>query len=311
METPFDPFAGLSDEPDPGPAGALGALLDSARRGYLPMRKIAVQRPNTEAVRASTISVLLGGRHHRPLDAWLLLHALQPVLTGSPLPLRTWAHLLSTRTPCTPSVASKAFAVLEDLNLVVRTKAGSTPQFDLLHEDGSGRPWTRPGVVEETGPGYFTLPHAYWTGGHADRLSLPGKTMLLIILAETQNPKTPAFSMPVERAQQWYGISERSAERGYTDLHKAGLLLVRKTKVIDARHPAGRRDVYWRALAHPFGTDDRARLQDAARTAARENLNEPGADPATATEPAPRRRRRRPTLTVTTGGNPFEENSPR
>jgi hypothetical protein len=92
--------------------------------------------------------------------------------------------------------------------------------------------------------------------------------MLLIILAETQDPRKPRFAMAVERAKEWYGLSERTAERGYGELSKAGVLLVRRAKVADARHPAGRRDVYWRALASPFGTDDRARLQAAARTAA-------------------------------------------
>jgi hypothetical protein len=39
--------------------------------------------------------------------------------------------------------------------------------------------------------------------------------MLLIMLAETQALTKTAFNMPVERAQEWYGISERTAERGY------------------------------------------------------------------------------------------------
>jgi hypothetical protein len=314
VDNDFDPFAHLSDEPDPGPGGAMRELLDNALRGYFPMRKIAVQRPNTEAVRAAKLSELLTGRHHRPLDAWLLLHALQPVLPGSPLPLRTWANLLSTGTRCTPSAASKAFAVLEELQLVARTRGGSTPTFELLHEDGSGAAWTRPGMTEETGPGYFAVPYAYWTGGWADRLTLPGKVMFLIILAETQNPKTPAFHMPVERAQDWYGISERSAERGYTDLHKNGLLLVRKTKVVDGRHPAGRRDVYWRALASPFSTADRARLQDAARTAARQNpAPDPEGDPARSRprRKTPRRRTVPTPPTTTTAAPAPKEHTPR
>jgi len=262
-----DPFAGLSDEPDPGPAGTLTDLLQGGRRDYVPLRKVFVQRPSTEAVRAAPLADLVKGRYHRALDALLLLHALQPVLPGTPLALKSWARILSTRTTCTPAAASGAFDTLVELQLATRSGPARRPTVEPLHEDASGGVWTRPGMVEEEGPGYFVLPHAYWEGGLADTLNLPGKAMLLIILAETQNPKTPAFSMAVERAHAWYGLSERTAERGYSELSKAGVLLVRRTKVVDKHHPAGRRDVYWRALKSPYGTADRARLQQKAKTA--------------------------------------------
>jgi hypothetical protein len=216
------------------------------------------------------------------LDALLLLHALQPVLPGSPLTLGVWANLLSTRTKCTKSAASKAFLELEELGLARRDTVGRTFVIEPLREDQSGEAWTRPGVTEEEGPGFFTLPHEYWTGGYCDRLALPGKAMLLILLAETQNPKTPAFRMAAARAPQWYGLSERTAERGYTELSRENLLLVKRVKVADPRHPAGRRDDYWRALAHPFSPPDRARLQKVATTAARQQIQAGGAEPSTA-----------------------------
>lgn len=223
-----------------------------------------MQRPNTFSDRASTLAMLVQGRHHRPLDALLLLHALQPILEGSPLALGSWARLLSTRTICTPVAASRTFDTLVELKLITRTGPHRTPILQPLLDDASGEPWSRPGMVDEEGPGYFTVPHRYWTSGLVDQLNLPGKAMMLICLAETQNPKTPAFAMAVERAPAWYGISERTAERGYSELSKASVLLIRRTKVADPRHPVGRRDVYWRALASPFGTTDRARLQKAA-----------------------------------------------
>jgi hypothetical protein len=256
-----DPFGAISDEPALAPRARVSALLSDARRGYAPLRKVFVQRPNTEEVRASVLSELVHDRQERALDAFLLLHALQPVLAGTPLALGTWAALLSTKNSCTTNGASKAFSALVDRKLVKRTANGRRPIFEPLLEDGSGGSWTRPGQLEEEGPGYFTLPYAYWTRGIVDKLTLPGKAMLLIMLAETQNPKTPTFSMAVERAQSWYGISERTAERGYSQLSQAGLLLVKVQKVADARHPAGRREVYHRALASPFATAARMRLQ--------------------------------------------------
>jgi hypothetical protein len=107
-EEVIDPFVGIVDDPDPGPAGTRSALLASALRGYVPLRKVFVQRPNTEVgARASLLSALVSGRQHRALDAFLLIHALQPVLPDTPLALRTWACLLSTRTHCSSNAASK------------------------------------------------------------------------------------------------------------------------------------------------------------------------------------------------------------
>jgi len=282
-ETDFDPFAGVADEPDPGPIGTLAGLLDATRRGYVPLRKTFVQKPKGSTTRASTLAKLVTGRHQRPLDALLLLHALQPILPGSPLPLGSWARILSTRTRCTSQAAANAFETLIGLDLVTRKKDGREPVLEPLLEDGSKDPWTRPGFVEEEGPGYFTMTHEYWTEGIADQLNLPGKAMLLILLAETQNPKTPAFAMAVERAPAYYGISERTAERGYGELGKAGLVVIRRAKVADPRHPAGRRDVYWRALTEPFRTTDRARLQ---RLAAKAVTGRPATGTATGTAAA-------------------------
>lgn len=264
----FDPFAHLSDEPAPSPSAARDDLLAAARRGWVPLRKVFVQRPAGEEERGSVLATLVTNRLHRPFNLLVLAHALQPILPGSPLELRTWARLLSTRSVCTPAAASRAFDTLEDLDLLRRSGTDRTPTIELLLEDGKGESWTKAGQNKEPGKGYYVLPHEYWTNGFADLLDLPGKAMLHILLAETQNPATPAFAMAVERAKAWYGLSERTAERGYNELHRAGILQVTKRKVADPRHPAGRRDVYWRALSSPFTTVDRQRLQAAARTAA-------------------------------------------
>jgi hypothetical protein len=272
----FDPFAELTDEPDTGPTGTRKALLDSARRGYVPLRKVLVQKPSTEEVRASVLATLVSRRHHRPLDLLLLLHALQPILDGSPLPLATWARVMSCGSHCSRTGVTRAFETLADLKLVTRVGAGSAPIYLPLMEDGRDAPWTRAGVDQEEGPGYFTLPHAYWTSGWAERLKMPGKAMLLIMLAETQSSKKTTFTMAVERAHGWYGISERTAERGYTELRQAGLTDTRVVKVADPRHPAGRREVYHRALTRPFRTPDRAALQQAATKAARKDAADAG-----------------------------------
>ena len=253
-----DPFAGVLDDPEPEPHDLLVANLEAAKRGWFPLRKTFVQRPKDSgpqadrpSPRASVLSDLVHGRHQRPLDLLLLLHALQPILEGSPLKLATWATMMSAVTPCTASGVSRAIDTLIDRDLVRREGSGHSPELRLLREDGEGEPWVKAGSTSEAGPGYFVVPHEYWTAGVYKQLHMPGKAMLLITLAETQNPKTPSFHMAYERATDWYGVSERTAERGFGELSRAGLLRMKVRKVLDRRHPKGRRDEVWRASTHP------------------------------------------------------------
>lgn len=266
----FDPFANLTSDPDPGPAGQRATLLDDTKRGYTLIRKEWAQRPSTEQTRPSLLAKFVSGRKERALDAFLLLHAYQPILEGTPLTLRTWARVLSTKRDCAPADALAAFEQLRNLNLVTITGDRSLPVITPLKEDGSGEPWTRPGSdPTEGGIGYFTIPYDYWRSGLADRLGLPGKAMFLITLKETQDPKSPAFHIAYERAQEWYGVSERTAERGFSQLSLENVLLTKTVKRASARHPLGLRDEHWRALASPYSAVDRQLLQAAAQSAVR------------------------------------------
>src|SRR4051812_39731452 len=105
---PFDPFAHIVDDPEQTAQDLLDAQLNAAKRGWFPMRKTFVQRPQGSgeqegrpSARASVLSDIVHGRHQRALDLLLLVHALQPVLDGTPLKLATWARLLSVKAPCT------------------------------------------------------------------------------------------------------------------------------------------------------------------------------------------------------------------
>lgn len=263
-----DPFAGLADAAPASPERALADLLASTKRGYVPLRKSLVQWPSDQAVRPNQLARFVTGRQERALDALLLLHALTPILDGSPLALATWARLLSVTAPCGPKGASAAFDTLVTMGLATRGAAGSRPVVTPLREDGSGATWVRPGSPgDNVDKGYFVLPHDYWTSGLSSRLNMPGKAMLLIMLAETSDK--PNFAMAAQRAKDWYGVSERTAERGYGELSAAGLLLVHVQTVAAPKHPLGFAKVYHRALADPYSMDSRARLQRSTRTQAR------------------------------------------
>ena len=271
-----DPFAHIVDEAPLTPHEAVVKTLDDAKRGWFPLRKSFVQRPkgsvaqaNRPSPRASVLYDLVHGKHQRPLDLLLMLHAFQPVLDVSPLKLATWAHMLSARTPCTSAGVSRAVDTLENMDLVRRIGSGHAPELRLLREDGEHEPWFKAGSKSEQGPGYFVVPHAYWTSGLFEKLTMPGQAMLFITLAETQNPTTPSFKMAYERTKDWYGLSERTAERGFRELSTEGYLLTRVQKVPDRKHPVRRREDTWRALAAPFSSAARQQLQGVSAAAAR------------------------------------------
>jgi hypothetical protein len=146
--------------------------------------------------------------------------ALEPILDGTPLPLRTWAKMIgSEERPCSSQSASLAFDTMVDYNLITRTNKGRTVIVAPRLQDGSGADWDNPGSNPATiGKGYLTISHAYWTTGLVDRLIFPGEALFLIMLSETT--KDRSFAMAAERAPSWYGISERTAERCYKELRE-------------------------------------------------------------------------------------------
>jgi hypothetical protein len=89
------------------------------------------------------------------------------------------------------------------------------------------------------------------------------------MLAETT--LKPTFAMAVERAKDWYGISERTAERGYQQLRgervapDEPLLRVHKQVVVDLRSPTGLRPIHHRALADPYSQEARAKARATAQ----------------------------------------------
>jgi len=261
-------FADLLDEDVASGADLRKTLLADALRGFAPFRKTLVQRPKTETTRAAVLAELVRARQHRPLKTLLLLHALHPIL-GDPLPLGTWAKMLDgPKLPCSSSQASEAFNALVTKKLITRSNSGQHVEVAPLLEDGSGEAFVRAGTEgSDVGPGYFTVPYEFWTTGLVDKLTLPGTAMFLIMLAETTQKAT--FAMAVERAHEWYGISERTAERGYAELGKAGVLLVHRQLVRDPRSPTGLRAVHHRALTKPYSTEARAHIQKASSTAVR------------------------------------------
>jgi len=263
-----DPFAGITDEQPADGASTREALLGDAKRGYCPLRKEFVQRPREHGTRPSILGAMVNAREEVALRALLLIHALEPILVDNDLPLATWARMLgANRRPCTPAQASDAFDKLADRHLIARTDVGRRVIITPLMETGTGEALVRATARDAAvGPGYFTIPYEFWTGGLCDRLRLPGTAMFLVALHETT--KEPAYQVSLEQMKDWYGISERTAERGYLELSRENLLLTHTQSKRDHRSATGLRTVTWRALDDPYSTTARADLQARTRAAA-------------------------------------------
>lgn len=257
-----NPFEGLDDHQPYAPQELLAEFLGDTRRAYAKVRKVGIQRPKASLTRPSMLPELVHGGV--ALDAWLLTLALEPVLAESdPIPLSVWAKLLEGEHPVSEAATSRAFATLDRLDLIQRTHKGPHLVVRPLKEDGSKDEYTRPGAPgAEAGPGFFTIPHEYWLSGYAAKLKVPGKIALLIGLAETT--EASSWEVPITRAQEWYGISERTLQRGYQELSREKLTLVHTQRIRAKRSATLHTTLYHRALVGPFSTEARRNVQEKA-----------------------------------------------
>lgn len=259
----IDPFANIVDQAAASAEETRASLLDSVKRGYAPVRKIFVQQPREATERPSLLGKLVQRRAETALRLFLLTLALEP-LKGFALPAIRWAEMISTPAkPCTQSQLTRTIEVLKELKLLDRQ--GSSRKITLmpLTEDGLGDAYERPQEAGKVGKGFFIIPHQFWTDGLVDQLRLPGLAMFLVSLHDTH--QDPSFQVSLEKMAEWYGISERTAERGYNELRKQNVLLTRVQQIQDPAMPNGVRPVTWRALATPYSTHARQALQDKTR----------------------------------------------
>ncbi len=139
---------------------------------------------------------------------------------------------------------------LEDRRLVQRSRSGRRSSIRLLREDGTGEPYDHP---YKTGDArWLQLPYAYWHEGHYMRLSLPAKALLLVALSLDDG-----FYLPSERAQDWYGVSPDTAERGLRELRNSGLLHDDRKWIRDHHSATGWTERWTYTLKGSFSRDAR------------------------------------------------------
>lgn len=230
-------------------------LRKAQRRRGVPVRRAFVQRGRAgEGPLAGFIR-----RHDaRALDLYLLAVA---VASHEPWMVTLHSAVLSRALGWGDGKAgqvavSRAFARLERRGLIRRARRTRHTAITILCEDGTGTEYTRP-TGSTSADYYLQIPLQYWTADWYRRLTLVGKLALLIGLA-----RNGPFSLPAERAPEWYGVSADTVERGLIELRRNGLLGRRRIWTKEPLSPKGWVWEYQYRLKEPFQPTTRRQTAD-------------------------------------------------
>jgi hypothetical protein len=242
----------------------IAALLESTNRSILPIRKTFVQQPDGKRYVGGPLHKFVANQDQHGLDQYLLFHAKASggdwtVTLGAPV----WARAMGRQANSTGLTAvSKAWNRIEGHGLIRRSRSGRKAQIQLLREDGSGANYTRPKTAADDR--WFSLPYEYWHEHWHQKLSLPGKAMLLIALSLDDG-----FYLPFPKAEEWYSISRNTAQRGMSDLVGHGLIEKDEEWVEETLSDIGHRLVVKYTLLPPFGPHEDRRKKEAANRRAK------------------------------------------
>jgi len=224
-------------------------MLDGTKRNAVPIRRAFVQVPPVKgadpaATRGAVLAKLVKIRQPAYLDAFLLIHAMASASEPytAQYPAITWAHALGFDEHVGAGVGadnlgarakwSKIVQKLKAEHLITSKRSGNEMTYHLLNESGDDTAYTRPKTAEDGK--WLSIPDIYWRGDFYMTLSLPAKAMLLIALHEKDD-----FPLPIDRVPRWYGISASTAQRGFAELTKEGILSHRSVWRIDPKSPTG------------------------------------------------------------------------
>jgi hypothetical protein len=237
---------------DETPATADETLADllspvrQRRRISTPIRRGFLQDTEGEGVEAP-LQWFVTERRERALDLLMLLHC---TASAEPwdvaMPAMAWARALDMpETIGSETTISKNWSWLESKRLIRSERSNRVRRVYMMLENGSGDDYLRP---DGRNRGFFGLPFVYFTGRWHREISLPGKAVLLIALAQ---PAT--FTLVTERAAGWYGISADTLQRGLDELRDLGLLKTWQVARKASRARFGVTMVNHHHLNAPFG----------------------------------------------------------
>lgn len=190
----------------------------------------------------------------------------RPYAPGLPYGLPTSQHLPVGDDAASPSSHGPSDTPSDDHAVAHGQERGSGPAKAERRPDeppsAGGRPRRRRGQRRGLPPdAYFTLPHEFWTDSWDQKLSLPGKALLLIALHATSTQ--PRFYLPYDQGPAWYGLSSETVERGLRELRREGLLQEHPERIKAPLAPLGWTTRFHYEPTGPFSTRSRDRLRRA------------------------------------------------
>lgn len=257
------------------PAQTREELLKRQARGYTQVRGVLVQRPKAGPAgeRSSVLAQFVSKRRHRALVLYLLLLGAWPEIEHriagdrAPLEANVWVRALTSdkkkALTWSPSTLSRAWGELADMKLATRKRRGRLVTVRPRREDGLedySRPQGRRGH-EHT---YFVLPDAFWSQERFADLGLAALAMFLLIAKETNG--RDEVHLTHQQFQDWYGIRQRTAQKGIAELKAKGLLHARAQQRPSALSGSGTTvDMYY-SLTGDYGHQARAALRKRAQS---------------------------------------------
>ncbi|MFI6525563.1 hypothetical protein [Streptomyces uncialis] len=226
-------------------------LLDRSKRANrtVPIRRDFLQTGKTPNTQPGVMRSLVANKQERALDLYLVMAAVTGAGDYSATDWSsTWARTAGIFDEKSgASAVSRAWKALRELNVISTARgAGRRTTVTKLIEDGSGRPY-HPPVANEA---YFQLPFEYWEKNLHTILSLPGKAVYLISLAQ----RKPKFPLAQAKIGEWYGLAERTVANGIKDLiHHEVLERAGSQTYETLAVPSGRASRPLYSLKDPFG----------------------------------------------------------
>jgi len=226
----------------------LEAILEESQRpGRVPIRNAFVQQRHGTIAGPGPLSEIVRRGRHSALDQYMITLGWA---SGGDHDVRRhakiWARAIGVQTDeAGRRTVSRNWRLLQDLQLIEVRRVRRLASVQLLREDGSGEPYNHP---SQSGAKYFQVPFMFWTDEWVERLSLPGKAMLLVSMSLPD-----FFRLPADRGPAWYGLSESTVERGLRELRRADLLQAWRAPKLAPLTPSGYTVENFYRLRFPFG----------------------------------------------------------
>lgn len=225
------------------------AFINSTQRDKTPLRNVFVQKPRVQAgddgTRAGPLAAFVHDK--RGLLAYLLVVAQASTEPWDVTrPSGAWARALGSAAAKPSAAMTKIWRRLQERRLVAVDRKNRQARITLLREDASGDPYTRPQGGNEN-ENFLQLTDRFWTEGWHETLTVHEIVALLIALHERQG-----FTLPLERAPLWYGISADFLGKGFQGLREHEVIAINDKWVPDPMgHEGFRRERHYH-LQKPF-----------------------------------------------------------